>query len=384
MSPDRAVLTVAGEASGDRIAAAVAARLGARSVRCFGMGGAASAAAGIDLVSDLRRTTAMGTVEVARRLPALVAAYVRLKRSSIDRRPRAAVLVDHTEFNVLLGRWLRRRGIRVLFVVAPQVWAWRAGRTRAVARALDRLAVILPFEEKLWRAAGVDAHYVGHPALDVPAADRRDVRQKLGIGLDAEAIALLPGSRPAEVRMLAVPLLEAWATLAGAKRSLCARVLVAPSLDSGTRTWLSRAAERFGVPLVDVDPTHGAMAHLSGFDASIAASGTATLESALSGVPPVVVYRMGMVSAAVAKRLVRTPHIALPNVVLGRRCYPELVQNEVKAPRIAAALATVLGDRQSFADAAHELRRRLEANLAADRLTVADRCCGLVEDWTSP
>lgn len=383
MSPDRVVLTVAGEASGDRIAAAIAVRLAAGNVRCFGMGGGASAAAGIDLVSDLRRTTAMGTVEVARRFPALVRAYVRLKRSARERRPLAAVLVDYTEFNVALGRWLRRRGIRVLFVVAPQVWAWRAGRMRAVARALDRLAVILPFEETLWRDAGVDAHYVGHPALDVPAADRRAVREKLGIAADAEAIALLPGSRPAEVRMLAVPMLEAWATLANARGSL-ARVLSAPSLDAATRAWLAHAAQRFGVPLLDVDPTLGAMAHLAGFDASIAASGTATLESALSGVPPVVVYRMGALSAAIAKRLVRTPHIALPNVVLGRRCYPELLQDQVEAARISDALAAVLRDRPGFAAAAQELRRRLHAAVAADRrLTVADRCCGLVEDWTS-
>jgi lipid-A-disaccharide synthase len=381
MSPDRSVLTVAGEASGDRMAGAVAARLGARDVRCFGMGGAASVAAGVDVVSDLRRTTAMGTVEVARRIPALVAAYIRLKRVSLDRRPQAAVLVNYTEFNLVLGRWLRRRGIRVLFVVAPQVWAWRPGRMQAVARALDRLAVILPFEEPLWRAAGVDARYVGHPALDVePAAI--DERQRLGIAAAEEAIALLPGSRPAEVRLLAVPMLQAWEKLARGAGRRTARVFVAPSLDSETRAWLSSAAHRFGVPLVDVDATRGAMPHLSAFDAAISASGTATLESALSGAAPVVVYRMSRMSAALAKRLVRTPHIALPNVVLGRRCYPEIVQDEVDGQRIAEAVGAVLRDRQSFSDAASELRRILEADLNGDPgVTVADRCLRMIEDW---
>jgi lipid-A-disaccharide synthase len=372
MSPDRSVLTVAGEASGDRVAAAVATSLGARNVRCFGMGGAASAAAGVDLLCDLRRTTGMGTAEIAARIPALVVSYVRLKRAAVARRPRAAVLVANTEFNVALGRWLRRRGVRVLFVVAPQVWAWRPGRMRKVAHAIDRLAVILPFEEALWRASGVDARYVGHPALDAPPPVRAPMHG------DAVRLAILPGSRPAEVRMLARPMLEACATLAKRGTRIDARLMVAPSLDARTRQWLLAAATRFGVAAVDVDPARGAMERLGAFDASLTASGTATLECALSGAPPVVAYRMGSVSAALAKRLVRTEHIALPNVVLGRRCYPELVQDDVSPPKLADAVIGVLGERPRFEQAAAELERKLETN---GHGTVAERCCSMIEDW---
>jgi lipid-A-disaccharide synthase len=183
--------------------------------------------------------------------------------------------------------------------------------------------------------------------------------------------------------MLAEAMLEATDRLSRGTRRIRARVLVAPSLDSRTRLWLARAADRFGVSLLDVDPGKGAMPDLGVFDASISASGTATLESALSGVPPVVVYRMGRISAALAKRLVRTPHIALPNVVLGRRCYPELVGDEVDGRRLAEAVSTVLGDRRRFADAAAELRCRLDAPFATDpRRSMADRCCTMIEDWT--
>jgi lipid-A-disaccharide synthase len=382
MSRERAALIVAGEASGDRIAAKIAVWLGARNVGCFGMGGAASAASGVDLVCDLRRTTGMGTTEIVTRIPALVSAYLRLKRVSLDRRPQAAVLVAYTEFNVRLGRWLRSIGIPVLFVVAPQVWAWRAGRMSAVARALDRMAVILPFEERLWRAAGVDAHYVGHPALDIATADRKEVRARLGIAQDAESIALLPGSRPAEVRMLAGPMLGALARLVRGGRRLDARIVVAPSLDPRTRRWLSGAAARSRVPLLDVDPVTGAMPDLAGFDACISASGTATLESALCGAPPVAVYRMNALSWVLAKRLVRTPHIALPNVLLGRRCYPELVQGDLDERRLASAVSAVLDDRPRFAQAAAELWRSLRTGAATEpRTTMADRCGGMIDDW---
>jgi lipid-A-disaccharide synthase len=376
MSRERAVLHVAGEGSGDVISAAIARRLGAARWRCFGMGGAASAAAGVELVADLRGTTGMGTAEIFGRLPALAAAFLRLKRAVDARRPAAAVLVNYTEFNLLLGRWLRGHGVKVLFVVAPQVWAWRASRLSSASTAMDRLAVILPFEEPLWRAAGVNARYVGHPALDAPVAVRTRAR-------DGPArIALLPGSRPAEVRALTVPMLEACRRLTRHGHAIEARVLAAPWLDERARRWLFATIERFAVPAIDVDPSRGAMPQLAGFDASICASGTATLESALAGAAPVVVYRVGRLSAALASRFVHTPHVALPNVLLERRCYPELLQHEVEPGAVADALASVLGDPQRFHDAARELERRLAAGLDEQpRLTMAERCCNLVEDW---
>jgi lipid-A-disaccharide synthase len=197
----------------------------------------------------------------------------------------------------------------------------------------------------------------------------------------ADAIALLPGSRPHEVRRLARPMLGALGRLRRGRAELAARVLVAPSIAPGQRAWLARMATELGVPLVDVDPLHGAGALLNGFDAAISASGTATLECALAGAPPVVVYRMGALSAALARRLVRTPHIALPNVVLGRRCYPELVQDAAHDALIARSMAAVLDDRRSFVDAASELRRRLAIGNARGPRTAVERAAALLSDW---
>jgi len=162
------LLVVAGEASGDRAAAQVMMALGPtlreQGIGAFGLGGGALAAAGLDLIGDLRTFTAMGVTEVAARAAPIVLSHTRLASEAKRRRPRAALLVNYSEFNTVLARTLHAAGVRVLWYVAPQIWAWRPGRASALRRAVDRMAVILPFEEALWRSHGVDAHYVGHPA----------------------------------------------------------------------------------------------------------------------------------------------------------------------------------------------------------------------------
>jgi lipid-A-disaccharide synthase len=340
------------------------------------MGGPACRAAGVELVADLRPSAAMGLTEVVARLPAIVSAFARLLAAARDAKPEAAVLVDYTEFNLRLGASLRRRGVPVLWCVAPQIWAWRPGRAPQVARALDRLAVILPFEVDLWRGHGVDAHYVGHPALDVVTLDRATARARLGLSIGATTVAVLPGSRPHEVHRHLLPMLGALEAL-GARIRDTARILVAASLDRPTRRWLDARARAAGIRTVDVDPDTGAGAWLSAFDAALAASGTATLECALAGAPPVVVYRLSRLSAAIARRLLRTPFVALPNVVLGRAVYPELLDRDVEPRCMARALATVLEQRGTFGASAQELR----ASLACSGPSSAERAANLVAPW---
>ena len=385
------VLVVAGEASGDRIAARIALALAREGVRCVGMGGPACREAGVDLVADLRQSVAMGFTEVVARLPAVAAAYARLVAAARDARPQAAVLVDYTEFNLRLGASLRRRGIPVLWCVAPQVWAWRPQRIAHVARALDRLAVILPFEAPLWRAHGVDTHYVGHPALDITPVDRATARARLGLSVVGPSVAVLPGSRPHEVRRHLVPMLATLEELSGAGMKVEARVLVSASLDVATHRWLVTRAAEAGIRTVDVDPETGAGAWLGAFDAALAASGTATLECALSGTPPVVVYRLSRMSAAIARRLVRTPFIALPNVVLNAAVYPELLDVNVESRQMARALTAVLERRSTFEGPAQELRARLAWRAPAQHLSgveprgdsSAERAASLVAPWLS-
>jgi len=377
------VLLVAGESSGDRIAAGVARALSADGIRCFGMGGEACALAGVRVVTDLRASAAMGVTEVAARLPAVLAAYVRLARLAESERPRAAVLVDYTEFNHRLGRRLRRLGIPVLRCVAPQVWAWRPGRLATARRAFDRLAVILPFEEPLWHGAGVDARYVGHPVLDVVPRDRADAQQRLGLSGRRPAVALLPGSRRHEVRSLARRMFETMKELERMGRGVEARLVLAPSLDESTRHWLREHAMRAAVRTVEVTPDFGASEWLAAFDASLAASGTATLESALCGVPPVIVYRVSAITAAIARRLLRVRSIGLPNLVLGSQCYPELLQDDVEPRRMARAICAVLDAPSTFEPFARQLRKELEPQRSSAR-TSSERIAAWMGDWLRP
>jgi lipid-A-disaccharide synthase len=382
MSAGDRVLLVAGEPSGDRIAAGIARALARRGVRCFGMGGLASAQAGVDVVADMRRSVAMGLTEVAGKLPALALSFARLLARSGRDRPAAAVLVNYTEYNLLLARQLRRQGVAVLWCVAPQVWAWRASRTAKVARAVDSMAVILPFEEALWRRAGVDAHYVGHPVLDVAQPTRAEARACLELEGDGPFLAVLPGSRPHEVRRLAPAMLAAAALLRRSRPRATARVLATESLDPKTIRWLREKAAAAGVDVVACGARDGASPYLPAFDAALVASGTATLESVLAGAPPVVVYRLSPVTGALARRMIRTKHVALPNIVLEGAYYPELLQRQVEPRLLVRELDGVLERREELARRADELRRKLACPLGgADGASSAERTASLAMRW---
>ncbi len=349
------LLVVAGEASGDRAAAGVLTELAATlPVRASGMGGPALAAAGATLVCDLRATTAMGVTEVAARSVGIALAHRRLLHAT-RRKPRAALLVNYTEFNVRLAHLLHARGIPVLWYGAPQIWAWRPGRARSIRPAIDRLAVMLPFEEGLWRRHGVDAHYVGHPALEVRGRGREEARMMLGLTARAETVAILPGSRPHEVRRLLGPMLDAYERVRRDRASVDGRVLLASSLDESTRRHAVALAEAYRVPVHPADARLGASVVLPAFDAAICASGTASLEATLARAIPVVAYRVGLAAELAARHLMTTRYVALPNVLLGRAAFPELLQRQARPARIAVALARVLESRAKMLAACAEV-----------------------------
>jgi lipid-A-disaccharide synthase len=356
------LLVVAGEASGDRAAAAVVRRLG--DVRAFGLGGPALAGAGVDVLDDLREWTAMGIGEAGLRAARVLRAAGKLAAVARARNPQAALLTNYSEFNSRLAPRLHAAGVRVLWYGAPQVWAWRPQRALTLRRFVDRMAVMLPFEEPLWRRAGVDAHYVGHPALEVTPLDRGIARRALGMTPYASTVAVLPGSRPHEVRSLLVPMLDAYEIVRADRASVDGRVLVAPSIDRATRSWLERVCKERHVATFDVDAHTGAMSVLRAFDAALCASGTASLEAALARAVPVVVYRVGLATELAARVLVRTPHVALPNVLLRRRVFPELLQRDARAPSIADALAETLDRREELVAACDEVAALLDAPLA--------------------
>ncbi len=320
------LLVVAGEASGDRAAASVIAATGTRDA--FGMGGIELESKGVDLVADLRDATAMGLGGVAARAGNIARAFLRLRRAVGQRRPRAALLVNYTDFNLRMAGFLRDLRVPVFWYVAPQVWAWRPKRGKVLAKLVKKLFVILPFEERLFRDLGVDAEYVGHPCLE-------GLDSEGTAGVERRGVAILPGSRPHEVRRLLPLFLNAASRLAPHHRQ-ASRVILPSSLDQATLNHATRASASSGITtLTSREPL---VVTLRAFRASLVASGTASLEAALAGANPVVAYRVDAITALIARRLLLTEHVALPNVLLERRAYPELLQEDANPSRIDAEL----------------------------------------------
>ncbi len=323
------------------------------------IGGPALAARGATLLADLRDFTAMGFSEAVPRARAIGRAWRRAHAAIEAGHLRGALLVGFSEFNTLLLGRLRRAGVPAVFYGPPQAWAWREGRARGIADRGDILCVLLPFEEPWWRARGAHVVYVGHPATETARIPAPMLRDAIGLTSGASAIAILPGSRPHEVRSLAVPMLDAFARVRADRASTDARVVVSASLDAGTATWLREEARRAGVATLDADPRAGAGEILGAFDVALTASGTASLEAALAGAVPVVAYKVGRLSEAVARALLQTRHIALPNIVLGRRVFAEHVQDDASPERLAESVIDAVDRRDPLREACAEVRHAL-------------------------
>jgi len=335
----RRFLIVAGEPSGDAHAARLVEALRALGpCRVRGVAGPAMRAAGVEPVVPMESLAVMGFAEIVARLPALLGARSRLLSECARFAPHAVALVDYPGFNLRLGPELKRRGARVFYYIAPQVWAWHPERAAEMARWVDRLAVVFPFEEEIFRAAGVETRFVGHPLLDslAPEVDEPTLRSELGAPAGAPLLGLLPGSRAQEVRLLIEPLCRAAALLRRERPALTAVVAAASGLDEA----LVAKAETYGVRVAR-GRTHAIQKHAT---ACAVASGTATLETALFGTPLTVVYRVGRINYAIARRVITLSHIGLPNIVAGTEVAPELVQDALTPERLAASLAPCLDD----------------------------------------
>lgn len=364
---------VSGEPSGDRIAAMVSRALGG-GVAPWGLTGVAGRRAGIDPIADTTAAGVMGLWDGLGPGPALAAGLVRLARRARRRPPRAALLISYTELNARLGRALRHYGVKVLWCVAPQVWAWRPSRATTLARAMDRLAVLLPFEVSLWHRVGVDTRYVGHPSFELA----RGAESSTSSAPLRTSVAVLPGSRPREVQRLAAPLIDAGSELIRRGIADEATLLWSPSLPTPLRDRVEARARNAGLSIRVVDGTEGAAPHLHRYAVALAASGTVCLEAALAGAAPVITYRTDALTYAAARRLVRTPHVGLPNVVLGRRAFPELLQDRVEAGRIADAVEHLLSEPAATREAVTELRARLRP---PSPLPFGERVAELLRPW---
>ena len=344
--PSTSVLMVAGEASADVHGAQVLQALRQRHgpVTAFGIGGAAARAAGLATLYRAEDIALAGLTEVVFALPRLFGMLRQLARLAQERRPRVAVLIDMPDFNLPLARRLKALGIPVIYYISPQVWAWRAGRVKQIRRLVDRMLVVLPFEEAWYRARSVDALFVGHPLLDeLPTpggpAQQQAARAQLQLGQQVgPVLALLPGSRREEVARHLPPMLAAVALLRKADHpSLCAVLPVASTVAPEQIAQLVRDA---GVDVVVVQG-HSDEALLAA-DAALVCSGTATLQAALLERPMVVVYRVSWLSYLILRHLIRVAHIGLVNLIAQARLVPELVQEALTPEALAAAVAPQL------------------------------------------
>jgi lipid-A-disaccharide synthase len=342
----RCIMLSAGEASGDLHGATMCRALRALdpAVRLIGMGGPRMAAAGVEILVDPTAQAAVGTSEALGRVPALYRAYKILVKRLRNARPLAIVLIDFPEFNLRLARQARRAGIPVVYFIPPQLWAWRRGRIRQMARRVTRVLAAFPFERDLYEGAGVPVEFVGHPLLDVVPRDldRAKARERLGVGERRIVVGLLPGSREQEVSRLLPHMLDAAARLAVDGRRCFVLGLAASVEREQVTALLGRAAKAGGPPVEVVKGlTYEVMA---GADALLIASGTATLEAALLGAPMVVCYRVSRLTELMARVLKRSPWISLPNIIAGRGAVPEILQDDVTGARLASEAEHLLVD----------------------------------------
>jgi lipid-A-disaccharide synthase len=361
----RQLLVVAGEASGDLHGARLLSELRrlVPGLAAFGLGGDEMQAAGLEAMAHSSEISVVGITEVLKILPRAREIFASLLREVERRRPELAVLVDFPDFNLRLARQLKARGVKVVYYISPQVWAWRRGRVKTIAARVDRMLVLFPFEVGFYRDHGVDVVHVGHPLVDeVPVLPQ--AWENEGAAAGPFRVALLPGSRVSEVEALLPTLLAAVRRLA-ADLPVEVRIIKAPTISADL---LEDAVELAGLPVeVILDDRFAAIAdsHLA-----LCASGTATLEVGLLGTPMIMVYRLARWTYLLAKLMVRLPYVSLVNLVLGRKVVPELIQGDANPERIAAEAARLLtraGERDRMRQGLAEVRGRLGAGGASRR-----------------
>jgi len=363
------ILIIAGEASGDLHGSTLVReiRKKAQDLDICGVGSSRMREAGVRMLADASEISVVGGTEVLTHIGAIYRVYALLKRFLRDEKPELLILIDFPDFNILVGKAARRLGIPVLYYISPQVWAWRRGRVRTIARLVKTMMVVFPFEVELYRVAGVDVRFVGHPLTDIAHSSmtKQDARQRYGLDPSRRTVALLPGSRKSEIEHLLPDMLRAASIL----RSRFPEIqFVLPLAPTVTSDFIDSFLKKSPAPVTIADGNVYDILRAS--DAAIVTSGTATLETGLMAVPMVIVYRMSRLSFFIARLIIKVSHIGLVNIVAGKGIVPELIQNDATPENMAREITTILADPERHAQMTKELttvRARLGEAGASER-----------------
>lgn len=364
------IIVIAGETSGDCHGAHLVRAMREKdpSLSFSGIGGERLAAEGLDLVMDAHELSVVGITEVFAKLPKVLSAVSGIKRMLRQDRPALVILIDFPDFNLHIARHAHKQGVPVLYYISPQIWAWRSGRIQKIRQYVDQMAVILPFEADYYRRRNVAATFVGHPLLDYyqePAAAKSE-EEKTGI-----IVGLLPGSRRGEIEKN-LPVMLAAATriraaVADGLPDIRFQISVAPGIDA---EWMDAFVRPYASSC-PIELASGAIQNLfERSDLIIAASGTVTLETAIFGVPMIIMYRISPVSYHLGRALVNVDHIGLVNIIAGERVVPELIQDAANPSEIARTAAALLKDPEKLKQVRARLqsvRHRLGTPGAAER-----------------
>jgi lipid-A-disaccharide synthase len=377
------VFLSAGETSGEHYGAQLVRAILAKDPHadCFGLGGLRMEQLGFRRIVKAEEVAHMGITEVIRHMPRIYAEYRRLKASIQREKPDVAILIDFPDVNLRLAQQLHHLGIPVIYFVSPQLWAWKKRRIERVKKYVTRMLVIFPFEVDFYRGHNVQADFVGHPLAEqaLPTIAREEFAQTFGLNLRPEKqwIALLPGSRRKQIEMNLPEMLRAANLLNSGETKYEFLIPCAPGIDKSIFPPILHAHSK--VPVHFGDDARATLLHARG---SIVSSGTATIDAAMMGNPFVVVYRLSKTSYAVAKRVVDVPHVAMVNLIAGRRLVPELIQYDFTAERIVADLAPLLIDGEPRSTMQTGLRAVREALLPTSTSTAIEAVADVALSYT--
>jgi len=349
-------LLSAGEASGDTYGAQLIEALRGLmpGANFFGMGGEKMRASGAELLVHANEVAVVGLVEVVRHLPDIRSRFKHLVAEAARRKPDAAILIDFPDFNLRLARELHRLGIPVFYFVSPQIWAWRTGRVKQIKKYVRKMIVIFPFEQEFYARHGVEVSYVGHPLAyePPPQISREEFAAQHGLDPKKQWIALLPGSRRKELGFNIERMLWAAEELKDQSSDFQFVMPVASTLN---KDWLAAQLYKAWPSAIGIILTDNARATLMHARAAIVASGTATVEAALSGTPFIVVYRLAPLTWILGRRLVKLDTFAMPNLIAGKKVVPELIQKDFTAQNVLRELNAIIPDGPA--------RRQMQADL---------------------